>query len=163
MDWTTVITCVMSSITAIVVAAIGLYQKKKAEETVEYRRLREELEKEKQKQLEQEKKEEEQRLTSLENSVNSMKDDVKSLKDDMQELTKTNIVHINEQLNHLHVLQSSNMTYIESLSNVVLGIGEILDDSDTVSESDKKKMTHSIDTHKRTEAELHNKLYNIIV
>ena len=156
MDWTTVITCVMSSITAIVVAAIGLYQKKKAEETVEYRRLREELEKEKQKQLEQEKKEEEQRLTSLENSVNSMKDD-------MQELTKTNIVHINEQLNHLHVLQSSNMTYIESLSNVVLGIGEILDDSDTVSVNDKKKMAHSIDTHKRTEAELHNKLYNIIV
>lgn len=163
MDWTTAFTCIMSSLTTIVVAAIGLYQKKKAKETTEYRRLREELEQEKQKQLDQERKKEEQRLASLEESVNSMKDDVKSLKDDMQILTKTNMVHINEQLSHLHVLQSSNMEYIESLSNVVLGIGEILDDSETVSDNDKKKLLHSMDTHKHTQSELHNKLYKIIV
>lgn len=163
MDWTTIITCIMSSITTIAVAFIGIYQKKKAKETEEYRRLKEELYIEKQKQIEQEKEKEEQRLVSLENSIKSVKDDVKSLKDDMKQLTQTNMVHIKDQLSRLHTLQSSNMAYIESLSNVVLGIGEILDDSDTVNESDKKKMTQSINAHKKTETELHNKLYNIII
>lgn len=163
MDWTTLFTCVMTSITTIVVAALGLYQSKKTKETEKYRKLREQLDEEKHKELEKEKEEEEKRFQALEESMNSIKKDVRNLKEDMQVISKNNLQNIADQLSRLHTLQVGNLTCIESLSNVVLVIGETLDDSSMVESSDKDRLAKSIEHHHEVEERVRKDLYNIIV
>jgi len=162
MDWTTVFTCVMTSITTFAVAFLGLYQTRKSKEAEDYRKLREELETERQQKLELEKEEEENRLRALEESVNSMKSDVRTLKEDMQLLTNTNLLAIKDQLSHLHTLQAGSLSYMTSLSNVVVMIGEALDDSESINDADRKKITSSIEKHRELESKIHGELYNII-
>jgi len=163
MDWTTLFTCVTSSLTTIVVAALGLYQSKKTKEAEEYRKLREKLDEKKHKELTKEKEEEEKRFQELEASVNAMQKDVRDLKDGMKILTTTNLQNIADQLSRLHTLQVGNLTCVESLSNVVLVIGETLDGSSVVNNSDKDRLSKSIERHHEVEEKVRKDLYNIIV
>ena len=162
MDWTTVFTCVMTSVTTIAIAVLGFFQTKRSKETEKYRKLKDQLEAERQKKVDEEKMKEEKRLQALEASVNDMKTEVQALKEDMLGLTSKNLANIQQQLAHLHVLQTGNMTYIESLSNVVLAIGETIDDSPSITASDKAKLSDMIKDHRKVASETRSGLYNII-
>ena len=162
MDWTTIVTCILTSITTISVAALGLYQTRKSKETEDYRKLRDSLEKERQEKLKEEKEREEERLDAIEKSLKEMRTDVESLKDDMDTLKTTNITGIKTQLEHLHLIQTSNFSYIESLSNVVVQIGESLDSSNAIDDNNKKSMTEQITNHKAIESRIHQQLLQVI-
>lgn len=162
MEWTTVFTCIMTSLTTIVVTILGLYQSKKAKETEEYRKLREQLDEEKRKEEERKSKEEEERLLALEKSINSVREDVQVLKEDMGKITGKELSVISEQLNHLHTIQIGSFKCIESLSDVVVTIGTTLDDSSAVDEQDKRRLADAISQHKKVNSLVHNELYNII-
>lgn len=166
MDYTTILNCVMSSITTIAVAFLGYFQSKKAKENEEYKKLREQLEEERNKKAQEKEEKEEKRLRELEQIVSSLNKDVKNLNDCVDKLSNSqtkDIKDINEQLEHLHTIQTDNFSYMQSLSNVVTTIGESLHDSGTVDANSKDKITQSIENHRKTEQEIHKKLYNIIV
>ena len=162
MDWTTVFTCVMTSATTFAIAVLGFLQTKRSKETERYRKLKDQIEAERQKKIDEEKLKEKERLQALETSVNDMKIEVQALKEDMMELTSKNLTNIQQQLSHLHILQTGNMTYIESLSKVVLAIGETIYDSPSITASDKVKLSEMIKDHRKVESETRNSLYNII-
>ena len=155
MDYTTIFTCIMTSITTLSVAFLGYFQSKKAKENEEYKKLREQLEEERNKKAQEKEEKEEARLQELERIVQSLNDCV-------EQLTKCQIKEMYEQLEHLHTFQTDNFSYMQSLSNVVTTIGESLHDSGTIDVKSKEKITKSIESHRKTEQEIHKKLYNIV-
>lgn len=162
MDWTTIFTCIMSSITTIAVAVLGLSQSKQAKQTAEYKKLSDQLEAEKQAKLEAKAQEDAKRLESIEKSLKDMKSDVEGLKSDMSRLTSDDLKRISDQLSHLHTFQTDNFEYMQSLSNVVLTIGEALNDADGIRVTDKEKIAKNIEEHKKVENKIHTRLYSII-
>lgn len=162
MDYTTIFTCIMTSITTLSVAFLGYFQSKKAKENEEYKKLREQLEEERNKKAQEKEEKEEARLQELEGIVQSLNDDVSELTDCVEQLTKCQIKEMYEQLEHLHTFQTDNFSYMQSLSNVVTTIGESLHDSGTIDVKSKEKITKSIESHRKTEQEIHKKLYNIV-
>lgn len=162
MDWTTLITCIMTSLTTISVAVLGLAQSKRAKETAEYKKLREQLESERQQKQESKEQEDAKRLEAIEKSLREMKSDVEGLKSDMHILTNSELANIMQQLSHLHTFQADNFAYMQSLSNVVLAIGESLNESDAVDKEDKEKMNNTIESHRKIEQAIYKKLYSII-
>lgn len=159
---TTIITAIMSSITTIVVAMLGVFQARRAKETSEYKKLQDELNAEREKQRKIKEEEDEMRWVNIEKSVEKIQHNVEQLEKDLGNLTDNSLSDIAEQLSHLHLLQTDNFGYIQSLSNVVLTIGETLNDSDVLDDESKSKMMKSISTHRDNEEKLHKKLYTII-
>ena len=141
MDYTTIFTCIMTSITTLSVAFLGYFQSKKAKENEEYKKLREQLEEERNKKAQEKEEKEEARLQELERIVQSLNDDVSELTDCVEQLTKCQIKEMYEQLEHLHTFQTDNFSYMQSLSNVVTTIGESLHDSGTIDVKSKEKIT----------------------
>ena len=151
MDYTTIFTCIMTSITTLSVAFLGYFQSKKAKENEEYKKLREQLEEERNKKAQEKEEKEEARLQEFERIVQSLNDDVSELTDCVEQLTKCQIKEMYEQLEHLHTFQTDNFSYMQSLSNVVTTIGESLHDSGTIDVKSKEKITKSIESHRKTE------------
>ena len=162
MDYTTIFTCIMTSITTFSVAFLGYYQSKKTKENEKYRKLCAQLDEEKSRKAQEKEAKEEARLRELEKIVQSLNDDVTELTDCVEQLTNIQIKEMHEQLDHLHTFQTDNFSYMQSLSNVVTTIGESLHDSGTIDLNSKEKITKSIETHRKTEQEIHKKLYNIV-
>lgn len=162
MEWTTIFTCIMTSLTTITVAILGLHQSKKAKETEDYRKIRDQLETEREKESERKSMELEKRFKALEKAVNSVQEDVKDLKEGMKAITDKDLIEISDQLKHLHSLQIGSFKCMESVSDVVIIIGTALDDSTAVSASNKKKLADAIDEHKKSQTLIRSELYNII-
>ena len=118
MDYTTIFTCIMTSITTLSVAFLGYFQSKKAKENEEYKKLREQLEEERNKKAQEKEEKEEARLQELERIVQSLNDDVSELTDCVEQLTKCQIKKMYEQMEHLHTFQTDNYTYMQSLSKL---------------------------------------------
>lgn len=162
MDWSALLTCLLSSITTIIVAALGLSQSKKTKESEKYRKLREQIETQEKEAAEKKEQENIERLETIEKSISGMKSDIDELKINVRNLTNTDLTQIENQLSNLHTLQADNFSYIQSLSNVVLTMGESLNASDAIDVKDKDKMKEMIDRHRAAEQEISKKLYKII-
>lgn len=166
MDYTTILTCIMSSITTFAVAFLGYFQSKKVKEDDEYKKLRDQLEEERNIKTQEKEEQEEKRFHELEKIVESLSNDVVNLTDCVDRISETqvkDISDINNQLKNLHTIQTDNFSYMQSLSNVVTTIGELLHNTDEFDLNSKDKIAQSIENHRKTEQEIHKKLYNIVV
>lgn len=163
MDFTQVFGIVINAIVAIIVAVLSYRQSVKEKNDKEYRELREQLEIEREENLLKEKKEQENRLASIENNVKTLTDDVDKLSKCVETLTNDHIKDITKQLENLHTMESNNFSYIHSLSNVVVNIGETLNDSKIIEGKPKDKLEACIEEHKKIEMDIHNQLYKLII
>ena len=162
MDWTQILVCVLSSITTLSVAALGLYQTKKTRETEEYRKIRSEIDQKNAEIEEANKKKQEDRFQKMESSLKDLKSDVSDLKDSIVK-TDQSIKSISNKLGTLHTISSNNFVYMESLSNVVMEIGEAIDDMTDVPDAEKKKLYVLITEHRAQGQKLRNDVYNCII
>ena len=147
---------IMSAITPIAVAVLGYLQNKKLKNDAAYRKLREEKE-----QLEQQQKKEvdernNKKLNTLETSIFKLTNDVKDLKEDVD------IQRIEQQLTQLHTLSEFNFEYIQSLSSIVLVMGETISSSDMLDNESKTRLQHEVDAHKKKEIEMASDLHKLI-
>ena len=148
---------IMSSVTAIAVAAIGYFQAKSNKKQEEYNRLREENERIVREQEEQRKHEEEERLLRIEAKIETISSEVVEIK------SSNNMANIEKQLNKLHTLNAMNFEYIQSISNAVCALGESISTSESLTTSERKKLESGIAAHKEKENHIVEKLYNIVV
>lgn len=147
----------------IVVAILGWQQRAKRKGDEEYREIREKLEKEREDALLKEKEAEEKRLKSIELSISDLSKDVGALQKTVNALSMEQLDDIKVQLKNLHTMESHNFTYIHSLSNVVVNIGEVLNRSTTLDGKAKDKLDECIEEHKKKETDIHEKLIKLIM
>lgn len=162
MDWTQILVCILSSITTLSVAALGLYQTKKARETEEYRKMRSEIDQKNLDLAEAAKKKQEERLQKMESDLKELRTDVSDLKRAMNE-SGTTIKNISSKLGTLHTISSNNFVYMESLSNVVMEIGQSIDDIQEVPDDEKNKLFMLINEHRQQGQKLRKEVYSCII
>lgn len=162
MDWTQILICILTSITTLSVAALGLYQTKKTRETEEYRKIRSEIDQKNLEISEAAKKKQEERFQKMESNLKDLKEDVSELKRSMNE-TGTTIKNISTKLGTLHTISSNNFVYMESLSNVVMEIGQAIDDMSDVPSEEKHKLFMLIDDHRKQGQKLRSEVYSCII
>lgn len=152
-----ILSIVISSLTTIIVAVIGVNQNKRAKESEEFRNLtleNERIRKEREKEI---KEEEEERLKSIEDMIGNLRQDIKGIRQGL------NIEALNNQLDHLHTLNTINFEYIQSLSNVVVTVGECISSSEVLNETGTTKMESEIDKHKQKEDDINKQLLQLIM
>ena len=145
-----IMSIIFTSFTTIMVAVIGYKQNKRLKETEEYRKLQNENNR-----LIAEK--EEARLVSIESKISDASDNITKLKNDI------NINDIRSQLEKIHVLNQSNFEFSQSISTVIVLLGEYMVRSDSISEFDKKRLTSEIEDHKKKEDDITSKLVKIVM
>lgn len=163
MDWTTILNSVITSVVGLFVAYLGYKQNVKTKEDEEYRKLKDQLEAEREEREQEEKLEQEERLKSIEAKIGTMSDNVNNLADTIETLRDKNIPKIVEQISHLHTMESKNFDYIQSLSNVVVDIAETMTESYAIDDEAKSKIKNTISSHKKSEQDIHTQLIKLIM
>lgn len=154
---------IVTSVVAIFVAYLGYKQNVKTKEDEEYRKLKDQLEAEREEREREEKAESEQRLKGIEEQIVKMSENVNTLNDTIETLKDKNIPKIMDQISHLHTMESKNFDYIQSLSNVVVDIAETVTESYAVDDEAKAKIKSTISTHKKSEQDIHTQLIKLIM
>lgn len=154
---------ITNGIVAIVVALISYKQKVRDKKDEEYRELQLQLDAEREERLLKEKKENEERLESIEKSVKTLSSDMETLKTCVKDLSIKEVQDIKKQLRNLHIMESENFIYIQSLSNVVVNVGETLNESVLIDDDAKEILENCITEHKKQESDIHTKLYKLIL
>ena len=148
---------IMTSLTTIIVAAIGLRQAKVEKQNEEYRRLEGEH-------ADMLRDLEEKRQQSYDKRFNKLESDVKEMRDDLNAIKEEfDLLKLSNQLTQLHTLNQLNFEYVQSLSGVVSIIGEILVSSTIMDDSTKDRMHKEIDKHKHETEKISSDLIKIII
>ena len=148
---------IMTAITPLLIAILGYFQVKKEKEDKKYRELREETEK---LQKEKENAERDEHNTKLEN----MQKNMDHLVTEVAELRKdVDIQKIEKQLNQLHSLNEFNFEYIQSLSSVVLIMGDTMADMPGLDADSKTRLRREIDAHQKKEGTIVSQLYKVLI
>lgn len=163
MEFTQLFGIAIDGLVAIIVAMLGYRQATKEKNDRKYRELREQLEKEREDRALKEKKAQEVRLDSIESNVKTITEDLDNLNTCVKSFLEDQLGDITKQLNNLHTMESNNFSYIHSLSNVVVNIGETLNDSKLLEGKPKDKLETCIEEHKKTEMDIHNQLCKLIM
>ena len=150
------ISILMTAFTSICVAWLGVRHSRKEKQEESYRELQAENDRMQKEKQEEEKETYIERLHSIETSVSDLSEDISDMSHalDMEDIHK--------QLLNLHELNKINFEYIQSLSNVVVTIGETIDVI-ALNPDDKEKLQEEIHTHKSKEEKINAKLYSIIL
>ena len=148
---------IMTTLTTIVVAAIGLYQKKIEKKNDDYQKLREENEKLLNEERKRSAQKEEERFTKIEQSVAQLSTDVSDLKNSIH------LDDISKQLTQLHSLNELNFEYIQSLSGLVINVAESLGSPHSLSKGVRDKMNSETEKHRKTEDNITKRLYKFTV
>lgn len=163
MDYAAIFNTIMASLSTILVAYLGYRQNRKTKEDEEYRRLREQYDEERAEAIKKEKEEEEKRLKKIESNIQDLHDDVEKLHETMNDIVKLDLEEITKQLKNLHTMQTNNFSYIGSLSNVVVNIGESLARSDVLNDTTNDHLSEIIEEHRKIETDIHTQLYKMIL
>lgn len=158
-----IIDSLISGIVMIIVAVLGYLQVVKTKKDNEYRKLQEELQKEREEKMLEEKLETEERLKAIEESVKKLSNEVTEVKTTVEKFTTQELKDIRKQLQNLHKVQSENFSYIYSLSDIVVGVGETISDMKSLDPEFRDKLGSAIETHKKKEVEIHERLYKMII
>lgn len=156
----TLLGTIVSAATGVIVALIGKRQNQMAKESEEYKRVKAELEEERQKKMDEQRKEEMEHLNDMKESLKTVQADVDGLKKDVELITETKLPDIAEQLANLRTLQGYDYSLTQSLSDVMTVYGEVLNDSVALDESAKRAIHESIKNHQTIAHSIHEKLYN---
>lgn len=144
---------VLVAVTPIIVAYLTYRTNKKSKEDKEYRELREKYEEEIR--VNQEKKRQE-RDEELDKKFSGLKEDLNKVQTELKEFdTKA----ITKQLDDLVEISEINLEYSQSLSKVVVTIGEAIRDSDIIESCD---ISDAIREHQDNERKITNKLYKVL-
>ena len=154
---------VLNAGVAIIVALLGYKQTAKEKNDEEYRKLREDLEKEREENSLREKKKHEERLNSIEKSIKTLNTEVVDLKNSVDTLTNDQVAEFQNQLRNLHKMESNNFEYIHSLSNVVINIGQTIQSTPIVDDKYGEKLEECIEDHQKVETDIHKQLYSMIM
>ena len=152
-----IFTIILPALSPIICAILAFMQNRKTKMDERYRNERKEYEA----LLEQERKREEEeqanRLQEIELSISNLNTQVKDLRKDVD------IQKVERQLDQLHVMNSLNFEYVQSLSDVVITIGNAIISSDLVDDTVKKSLSREVETHKNKENSITQELIKIIV
>lgn len=152
-----ILSIVISSFTTIIVAIIGVNQNKRAKASEEFRELTLENERIRKEREAEIKEEEELRLKSIESTIKDLRQDIKDVRKSFD------IDELNTQLEHLHTLNTINFEYIQSLSNVVVSVGECISCSGVMNDEAVTKMESEIEKHKNKEDNINKRLLTLIM
>lgn len=147
---------VMTAISPIAVAILGVCQTRREKRNVTYRQYREENEQLHLKEEEKYKKAQEEKLQAMEKSMEKLCEELNALRKEVD------IQKVEKQLNQLHILNEFNFEYIQSLSSVVLVMGETISSSSLLDDASKQRLQTEVANHKNKEAGITNKLYKVI-
>ena len=103
-----------------------------------------------------EKKENDDKLKKMEDNMEKIIEELSELRKDVD------IQKIEKQLNQLHFLNEFNFEYVQSLSSVVLTMGDTLSASSILDDESKHRLQEEVATHRSKEAEITKKLYKVI-
>ena len=156
-DYADIFYNVLSTITPILVAIIGVIQNRTIKNEKEYRKLREEKELLEQQQKEELERKHDERLLNLETSISKVNEEVVFLKERM------NIQKLEHQLSNLYILNEFNFEYVRSISNIVVMVGETLISTNILDEKSKDRLQDEVNNHKEKEHKLANELYKVLV
>lgn len=148
---------IMTSVTTVIVAIIGLHQAKVEKRNEEYRKLEEEHNEMLQELEEKRQRSYDERFNKLESEVKEMRIGFDELRDEFD------LLKLSNQLTQLHTLNELNFEYVQSLSGVVSIIGEVLVSSSIMDNNTKDRMQKQIDDHKREREKISSGLIKIII
>lgn len=151
-NFLTFFSIIVSAMTSIVVAIIGVYQTKKAKESDNYRKLLDENQKLRDEQEAKKQKENEERLLRIESCIERVSEDLEEVK------KKVDTKHVESQLRQLHTLNEANFEYNQSISNTVITIGEVLSNLDIVDDITEDRLSKDLRAHRAQEDRIVNKI-----
>lgn len=147
---------VVTAITPIAIAVIEVKNAKRAKSDKAYRELREQNEQLQKAEDKREREETNAKFNNITETVNKLLTDVEELREEVD------IQKIERQLEQMHKLNEFNFEYIQSLSSVVLVMGDTLATSNLLTEDSKEKIQKEITFHRNKEADITRNLYKVI-
>lgn len=151
-----IIVACISAFATIAVAILGFIQLRESKKNEADRELRAQNEQLQEEARKREKEEQNEQMQEMRNAIEALTTEVKELRQDYD------ISNIEKQLNTLHFLNEFNFEYIQSLSNVVLNMGDALSSSSTIDDSVRGTLKNEISKHKTLEKEITQKLVKIV-
>ena len=155
-EFADIFSIVITAITPITVAILGYLQNKKIKNDEAYRKLRDEKEELEAKQKKENEEKNAKKLNTMEESIGNLAKDVETLREEVE------IEKIKNQLNHLHMLNEFNFEYIQSLSKVVITMGETISSSELIDNDAKLRLQSAVDTHNNIDSKLRKDMYKIL-
>lgn len=144
----------IATLTPIFLGVLAHRLNKKERADKKYQKLREEVEKEREDKARQQEQERVTQMEKLQNDVDGLRKEVKEVSEriDMENLNKT--------LDKLILMSSINMEFSQSVSQLVVAIGEGINNQSEL--IDNSRLNAAIQLHKQTERDLTQKMYNSI-
>ena len=152
-----VFTIILPAISPIIFAVLAFLQNRKIKADERYRNERKKTESLREKERKREEEAQASRLKEIEESISKLNHEVKDLRSDID------IQKVERQLDQLHVMNSLNFEYVQSLSDVVITIGDAMASSTLIDDSVKKKLAREVGSHKNKENTVMQELIKIIV
>lgn len=147
---------IVTAITPIVLGILTLFQVKREKRTKEFHQMQKELEDSRAEREQKKEKEHEERLQRMETSINGVTETVKELQESLD------IGQMETQLERLHVMTELNFSYIQSLSNTVIVIGDALASSDVMDKDSSDKLDQALTANRQMEEEISKNLLKIL-
>ena len=148
-------TCI-TALASIAVAVIGFIQMRESKKNEADRALRAQNEQLQEEKRQHEKEEQDEQMREMKEMITALTEEVKELRQDYD------ISNIEKQLNTLHFLNEFNFEYIQSLSSVVINMGDALSSSSTIDDGARGTLRDEITRHKKMEKEITQKLIKIV-
>ena len=155
-DFAGIINTCISAFAAIAVSIIGVIQVKETKKNAADKKLREENEQLLQEKLQKEKEEQLEEMREMKQMLEKLTNEVSELRKEYD------IANIEKQLAQLHFLNEFKIEFIQSLSSVVLIMGDTLATSSTIDDDERDRLRSKVAEHTSKERELTKKLVKII-
>ena len=155
-EYSSIINTFITAFASIAIAIIGVFDIRKAKKDEADKKLREENEKLQEEKRKREKEEQLEETRELKRMLAELTNEVTQLREDY-DMSK-----IEKQLNKLHFLNEFNLEFIQSLSSVVLIMGDTISASSIVDDDTRNTLRQELSRHKKSEQEITQKLVKII-
>lgn len=147
---------IVTAISPIILGILALFQVRRENRHNSFLEVQSENEKLRNEKETARREQEDERLRKMEASINEVTSTVKDLQ------SKIDGLNMEEQLNQLHTLTELNFSYIRTLSDTVIVIGDALASSESIHDDASKRLTDAIDKTREKEDQIAKDLLTIL-
>lgn len=147
---------IVTALSPIILGVLSIFQVNRDKKHQDFLKVQAENDKLRAEKENKRREAEDDRLRKMETSINEVTDTVKSLE------SKINEMNIETQLDHLHTITELNFSYMQSLSDTVMVIGDALTTSDTISADSRNSLNSSIEQTRQKEEKIAENLLKIL-
>lgn len=153
-DFLKVLEGILTCITPVILAIIGLRQTKANKKVDDYAKAQSEIEGMRKAMDERQKEDLEQHFKKIESSIDRLQTQVDEMRSTVETLSK-----LDRQISSLIELSNVNFEFCQSLSTIVSGIADALDSTDAINSADLKEQ---LAEHRKTEQALAGRIVKIV-